>query len=86
MQISEVKEYLQMGEESTPEDDDEVSSAPSVSGPVLLFGNAIFCTKTALLAALPTRTVADRFVSFYLNSKEAPLGTRSPATSRRLNA
>ncbi|PLB51403.1 hypothetical protein P170DRAFT_433411 [Aspergillus steynii IBT 23096] len=70
-EIAEVKEYLQVSEDTSPEDDAEGETA--VSGPVLLFGNAISCTQADLLAALPARSVADRLVSFYLNSKEAPL-------------
>ncbi|KAH8429257.1 uncharacterized protein LDX57_006924 [Aspergillus melleus] len=66
-----------MSEDTSPEDDAEGEpSTPDASGPVLLFGNAIATTKADLLAALPARTVADRLVSSYLNSKEAPLGTR----------
>lgn len=65
-----------MTEDTSPEEeeDDEDSCLPEISGPVLLFGNAISTSKEDLLAALPARNVSDRIVSCYLNSKEATLG------------
>ncbi|PWY80719.1 hypothetical protein BO70DRAFT_397011 [Aspergillus heteromorphus CBS 117.55] len=72
-EIAEVKQYLQLNENSPLEDAEEETSAPEVSGPVLLFGNLVPSTKADLLAALPDRPAADRLVSFYLNSKEATL-------------
>lgn len=64
-----------MMEETSPEDDtDDESTAHDISGPVLLFGNTLSSTKSNLLAALPPRSMADRLVSAYLNSKESPLG------------
>ncbi|PYH42922.1 Zn(II)2Cys6 transcription factor [Aspergillus saccharolyticus JOP 1030-1] len=72
-EISEVKEFLQMHESTSPEDVGEEDSIPDVSGPVLLFGNSISSNFSELLAALPLRTTADRLISSYLNSKEAPL-------------
>ncbi|KAJ5396693.1 hypothetical protein N7509_004806 [Penicillium cosmopolitanum] len=73
-QIAEVKEYLQLTEDTSPEEEeDEHSCLPEISGPVLLFGNAISTSKDDLLDALPARAVADRLVSSYLNSKEATL-------------
>ncbi|KAJ5111279.1 hypothetical protein N7532_001814 [Penicillium argentinense] len=73
-ELAEVKEYLQLTEDTSPEEeDDEISSMPDISGPVLLFGNAISTSKDDLLSALPTRPVADRIVSSYLNSKESTL-------------
>ncbi|KAI9046067.1 fungal specific transcription factor domain-containing protein [Aspergillus affinis] len=80
-EIAEVKEYLQMSEDTSPEDDAEGEpSTPDALGPVLLFGNTIATTKADLLAALPARPVADRLVSSYLNSKEAPLVVMHTAT------
>lgn len=70
-----MKEYLQLTEDTSPEEEeDEHSCLPEISGPVLLFGNAISTSKDDLLDALPARAVADRLVSSYLNSKEATLG------------
>lgn len=65
-----------MGEDTSPEEeeDDESSYLPEITGPVLLFGNAISASKDDLLAALPARNIVDRLVSFYLNSKESTLG------------
>lgn len=76
VQIAEVKEYLQLSEDTSPEEeeDDENSCLPEITGPVLLFGNAISASKDDLLAALPARNVVDRLVSSYLNSKESTLG------------
>ena len=75
MQIAEVKEYLQLAEDTSPEEEpDDESSVSEISRPVLLFANALSTTKANLLAALPVRSVADRLVSSYLNSKESPLG------------
>lgn len=73
--LAEVKEYIQRTEDTSPEDEeDEDSCVPEISGPVLLFGNAILTSKEDLLAALPPRNVSDRIVSSYLNSKESTLG------------
>ncbi|RAL14173.1 fungal specific transcription factor domain-containing protein [Aspergillus homomorphus CBS 101889] len=72
-EIAEVKEFLQMNENSSPEDAEEESLVPEVSGPVLLFGNTISATISELLAALPARSTADRLISAYLNSRESPL-------------
>ncbi|KAJ5233570.1 uncharacterized protein N7469_005336 [Penicillium citrinum] len=72
--LAEVKEYIQRTEDTSPEDEeDEDSCVPEISGPVLLFGNAISTSKEDLLAALPPRNVSDRIVSSYLNSKESTL-------------
>ncbi|OKL59729.1 hypothetical protein UA08_05027 [Talaromyces atroroseus] len=68
-EIAEVKDYLELDNvEVEPEED-----YPDISGPVLLFGNTLSSQKAELLAALPVRSVADRLVSFYLNSKESTL-------------
>ncbi|QKX53912.1 uncharacterized protein TRUGW13939_00992 [Talaromyces rugulosus] len=73
-EIAEVKEYLDLTEGTSPEDEaDESLAAPDISGPVLLFGNTIPTDKASLLAALPVRSVADRLVSVFLNSKESIL-------------
>ncbi|KAA8642975.1 hypothetical protein EYZ11_007259 [Aspergillus tanneri] len=73
-EIAEVKEYLQLTTDTSPEEEnEEVSLTPDLSGPVLLFANCISTTKDELLAALPVRSDADRLVSVYLNSKESTL-------------
>ncbi|KAJ5678677.1 hypothetical protein N7462_006921 [Penicillium macrosclerotiorum] len=72
-QIAEVKEYLQITQDSSPEDEQEEFSAPQISGPVLLLGNTFSPTKNDLLGTLPSRPVADRLISLYLNSKESSL-------------
>ncbi|PYI20274.1 hypothetical protein BO99DRAFT_112686 [Aspergillus violaceofuscus CBS 115571] len=72
-EIAEVKEFLQMHENTSPEEVEEEDAIPDVSGPVLLFGNSISSTVYELLAALPARSMADRLISAYLNSKESPL-------------
>lgn len=74
MQISEVKEYLQLTEDSYSEEQFDDSTTPEISGPELLFGNTISAPKSDLIAALPARSVADRLISLYLNSKESTLG------------
>lgn len=74
MQIAEVKDYLQMTEDSYPKDQIDDSFAPAISGPELFFGNTISAPKSGLIAALPPRPVADRLISLYLNSKESTLG------------
>lgn len=81
MQISEVKEYLQLTEDSYSEDQFDNSFAPGISGPELLFGNTISAPKSDLIAALPARPVADRLISLYLNSKESTLGIVSQTSS-----
>lgn len=63
-----------MHENTSPEEVEEEDVVPAVSGPVLLFGNSISSTISELLAALPVRSMADRLISAYLNSKESPLG------------
>ncbi|PYH91009.1 hypothetical protein BO71DRAFT_280029, partial [Aspergillus ellipticus CBS 707.79] len=72
-EIAEVKQYLQLNENTSPDEVAEDTSAPEVSGPVLLFSDSISSTKADLLSMLPDRSVVDRLVSFYLNSKEATL-------------
>ncbi|RAH43440.1 Zn(II)2Cys6 transcription factor [Aspergillus brunneoviolaceus CBS 621.78] len=72
-EIAEVKEFLQMHENTSLEEVEEEDVVPAVSGPVLLFGNSISSTISELLAALPVRSMADRLISAYLNSKESPL-------------
>ncbi|CAI7677962.1 unnamed protein product [Penicillium pancosmium] len=85
-QIAEVKEYLQLTEDTSPEEEeDENPCLPEISGPVLLFGNAISASKDDLLDALPARAVADRLVSSYLNSKEATLGLQLFSTAGRVD-
>jgi hypothetical protein len=85
MQISEVKEYLQLTEDSYSEDTpDDLFTAAGISGPELLFGNTISAPKTDVIAALPPRPVADRLISLYLNSKESTLGNVSQ-TSQTLS-
>lgn len=74
MQIAEVKEYLQLAEDSYSEEQFEDSLGPVISGPELFFGNTISAPKSDLIAALPARPVADRLISLYLNSKESTLG------------
>lgn len=77
VQIAEVKEYLEMVDETSPEDDaEDEATTLDIPGPVLLFGNTLSSTKSNLLAALPTRSLADRLVSAYLNSHESPLGRK----------
>jgi hypothetical protein len=80
MQISEVKDYLQMTADSYSEDQLDDSFAPVISGPELFFGNTISSPKSDLISALPPRPVADRLTSLYLNSKESTLGitTQTP--------
>lgn len=78
LQIAVVKEYIDLTEGPSPEDEaDETLAAPDISGPVLLFGNTVPTDKTSLLAALPVRSVADRLVSVFLNSKESMLGANA---------
>ncbi|KAJ5157482.1 uncharacterized protein N7482_008582 [Penicillium canariense] len=72
-EITEVKEYLQLADDSYFEEQTEESPAPEISGPVLFFGNTISATKADLLTAVPARPVADRLISLYLNSKESTL-------------
>ncbi|KAH8697249.1 hypothetical protein BGW36DRAFT_378310 [Talaromyces proteolyticus] len=73
-QIAEVKEYLELTEDTSPEEEfEEDSPSLPISGPVLLFGNTASTTKANLLAAVPDRSAADRLVSLYLNSKESTL-------------
>ncbi|OOQ83977.1 hypothetical protein PEBR_32229 [Penicillium brasilianum] len=70
-EISEVKEYLQLTEDSYSEENPDDLFA--ISGPELLLSNTISTPKSDLIAALPTRPVADRLISLYLNSKESTL-------------
>ncbi|OJJ45773.1 hypothetical protein ASPZODRAFT_133641 [Penicilliopsis zonata CBS 506.65] len=74
-QIAEVKDYLSLyGNTSSPEDiEEETTSFTDISAPSLLFDRSFSTNEAELLAALPARSTVDRLVSFYLNSKEAPL-------------
>ncbi|KAH8625688.1 fungal specific transcription factor domain containing protein [Alternaria alternata] len=81
-QISELREHLDQIPTSTIPRDEVLDDVP---GPELLFGRCPHATKDELLAALPPRSEADRFVNtFFVSMETHPSKLVTPLISHQL--